>query len=821
VNSPKGLNITLISIIVGFFFICQIVPLSNFNYEKSTQGGTEDPIVYSSSEQSTISSGTRGITDPIPRDGDWYIEGWEQLTSTSYILRGNLTINSSATLVLINTTIIFDPDSGVPYGVIVEPGGTLNTTDLDNDVLTKDDYSAFRINETKLNSSSFSFHARAGSNLLMKNTFLRFGNLADDSNGGVVISSEGTEIKNCQIENAQIGLTLDGSNSSFIENVEFTNIAQTAVEVSDTNNTLLVGLNLSDGEMGVKIIDSVNILIKDSEFQSNKIGVQIINSNDIELNNIQISQSNTIGLNLINAKNIIVIDSELVKNKQGIFSAASSVSLYDSFLENNSEGSDFQNTTGFITGNFWSNNSSLKLTDGTDLMMMQIRPLPENSSNFWTDITVDGSSEFRLVVTFEFSFIRPENFSLPSEGNYTITNRIGAYTSDVITMAVTQETEVPLRNIGGKLEWFDPYNIRFETGGYFLNETFSLFEGNQFEFQLNYNSPPILKNASVEPDRGDTKTTFTFTVEYRDADGDPPLFVNLIIENLSLAMVRQDDDGLDSPSGGIIFRLEFSALDDGHNTYYFETDDGRGYLNSRTLLIPSNTLDVKPLDSDEDGEEESDYVFIFLTLCIVMLFVFVVFVIAMNYMMQKKMSKAGGVPPGTLPEEMYEDTKKELVICSECGSEIDASVDKCPHCGEVFEGEEFQCPKCDNIVPESASMCPNCGNKFMDLKEDLSDEKKVKEPKTQIVDKLYCSECGAVVDEDMTECPGCGENFEGEIEDEDSEGGIPPDKTVKRRTPPKKGKSVEDNDMTFICSVCGASVRDGDNKCPECHTEFE
>jgi RNA polymerase subunit RPABC4/transcription elongation factor Spt4 len=724
--------------------------------------------------------------------------------------------------VLINTTIIFDPDSGVPYGVIVEPGGTLNTTDLDSDALTGDDYSSFRINETKLNSSSFSFHAKAGSNIIMKNTLLRFGNLEEDSNGGVVISSEGAEIKNCLIENAQIGLTLDGSNSSIVENVEFKNIAQIAIAVSNSNRTKLVDLNLTDSEMGVKIIDSDKVLLTRCEFNNNRIGVQVINSKDVDMYNSSVLYSNNIGLNLINTEDVFISESEFSHNKQGIFSAASAGTIQNSVLENNTDGAIFQNSTMIIRGEFSTDDSVLILNGGTVLTFFEIRPLPTNTSTFWTDISVDSSSEFRVIETLQYSFIRPDNFSLPNEGNYTITDRSGNESfSSVLTIGVTLADTMPLRNVGGELRWFDPFNMYFQTGGYFLNESFSMFEGNQFEFQLDYNSPPILKNASVEPDRGDTKTTFTFTVEYRDADGDPPLFVNLIIENLSLAMVRQDDEGSDSPSGGIIFRLEFSALDDGHNTYYFETDDGRGYLNSRTLLIPSTTLDVKPLDSDEEGEEESDYVFIFLTLCIVMLFVFVVFVIAMNYMMQKKMSKAGGVPPGTLPEDMYEDTKKELVICSECGSEIDASVDKCPHCGEVFEGEEFQCPKCDNIVPESAKMCPNCGNKFMDLKEDMSDEKKVEGPKTQIVDKLYCSECGAVVDEDMTECPGCGENFEGEIEDDDSEAGMPPDRTVKRRTPPKRGQGAEDNEMTFICSVCGASVRDGDNKCPECQTEFE
>ena len=194
----------------------------------------------------------------------------------------------------------------------------------------------------------------------------------------------------------------------------------------------------------------------------------------------------------------------------------------------------------------------------------------------------------------------------------------------------------------------------------------------------------------------------------------------------------------------------------------------------------------------------------------IMIFVFVIFVIGLNYVMQKKMAKMGGVPPGTLPEEMEDMHVKESIICSECGAEIDSDATSCPKCGEVFEGEEFQCPKCEKIIPEEAGKCPHCGNKFIAFEEE---PRKVSKTKTKdkaikrTEDKIYCSECGAIVDEDMDVCPGCGELFEEDIFDVEPKG--------------KTQESEPEEDLTFICSVCGASVPESAKRCPKCKTEFE
>jgi RNA polymerase subunit RPABC4/transcription elongation factor Spt4 len=501
-------------------------------------------------------------------------------------------------------------------------------------------------------------------------------------------------------------------------------------------------------------------------------------------------------------------------------------------FQDNNEVSFFQ-SSGRIIDHIIIERSPFFLNNTSNLTLWEMDIPMHPDSQFWdifNSISVDEKSEMHVLKTVSYNFTAPVNRTFPETGSYTIFDYDG---SPIFTGRINEQANMiqlePAFKIGLVLELpnstdFDeplhlqglkvnrPYSIFYFSNGYFLNETFSLLDSFKFTFQVGFNSQPELKNDRVTPDSGDTSTNFIFFVEYFDADGDLPAYVNLVLDNITFNMAPIDDGS--TPQSGIQYRIEFFNLAAGDHTFYFESSDGRNITNSLAVLDGGFPVEGEEVRSDDDdNEDEGQFAFFVLTICFVTVFIFVIVIIGLNYMTQKKMKEAGGMEPGTLPEEFMDQPMKEKVMCSECGSEIDADVRVCPECGEEFEGEEFQCPKCQKLVPEEADVCPHCGNKFLELVEtptEESEEEKRKEEKkiddkTTVVDKLTCSECGAVVDEKMDKCPGCGEPFEGDAEDGAVE---------------DQGMSVDD-DGTFFCSVCGATVKESSSECPKCGTEFE
>ena len=83
---------------------------------------------------------------------DWVIDSWMKIANEDYVLKGNLTITATGNLTLVNSTLTFQPSGNYTYGIFIEAGGQLHTTDLDDDPDTADDYSVIK---TKSNPSSY------------------------------------------------------------------------------------------------------------------------------------------------------------------------------------------------------------------------------------------------------------------------------------------------------------------------------------------------------------------------------------------------------------------------------------------------------------------------------------------------------------------------------------------------------------------------------------------------------------------------------------------------------------------------------------------
>ncbi|UCC92921.1 MAG: right-handed parallel beta-helix repeat-containing protein [Thermoplasmata archaeon] len=89
---------------------------------------------------------------------------------------------------------------------------------------------------------------------------------------------------------------------------------------------------------------------------------------------------------------------------------------------------------------------------------------------------------------------------------------------------------------------------------------------------ISSNLPPTLRRDDMTPSKGDTGTKFTFTVEFKDPDGDTG-DVLIHIDGESFIMTPDPDDT--DTSDGITYTYE-TKLGKGDHTYYFTGSDSEG-----------------------------------------------------------------------------------------------------------------------------------------------------------------------------------------------------------------------------------------------------
>lgn len=760
---------------------------------------------------------------------DWIIDNETSVSSKTIYISGNLTISSTGFLTIQNSTIIFRSKSNTTRGLIVEPGGKLKTGfPLTDETLAEILKPCLIAAE---NNTSFFIHARANSFINIGFTDIDFGGSDNNDttkiNGinpsEILVESSESYISDTRIKNSNYGLVYNNSVNGKIERLQIENTFQNGISIYNSSNLEISEIQLTGFKTALTVKDSSNIKIIRSVLDSNDHALKIINSSRDHFDPLSSPKISEYDWAHPEPEVISLLNSSITGNKYGISSFVSTLYLSNNSIRNNLNGMIFNFSTVLARNDSLTESDSIKLENNSIIEIYDLNPLPETTSDFWNVFSIDLFSELHVFNMVMIYLKIPPDQTFPFKGNVTL---FGINNWIILSEKIKPEPfSFIVEPIGYDmghfvtyLVWKPPLRIEFYDNGSYLNETFDVLTNFSFTFELGYNSGPELKLGKVNPEKGDTKTHFVFEVQYWDFDGDQPLYVKLHFDGNSYTMERSKFEG--TPKTGMLYRMEFFNLDVGEHSFYFEADDGRNFPNSIVIFRNSTNLSIESIPSTESPEEESDFMFLFLTICFVMVFVFVIFVIAMNIIVQKKLKKSGGVLPGTLPEDMAKtEESSETIICSECGAEISADESRCPKCGEVFEGDEYQCPKCDKIVPEEAIKCPFCGNEFLFMEngEESSDGKVAgaAEKEEKLFDeKFYCSECGAVVEEGMFECPGCGEKFEDEIED--AEHGKPG--TGKKSTRRKKNAG---DDQTFICSVCGASVKESSNRCPKCKTEFE
>jgi hypothetical protein len=96
---------------------------------------------------------------------------------------------------------------------------------------------------------------------------------------------------------------------------------------------------------------------------------------------------------------------------------------------------------------------------------------------------------------------------------------------------------------------------------------------------------PSLTDGSLSPTSGDQTTLFTYNVTYTDADNNPPIFINVLINGTSYPMEKQDIMDEDY-TDGCIYEY-FTYLQPGNYNYSFECADYEFFTNTGVTSGPS------------------------------------------------------------------------------------------------------------------------------------------------------------------------------------------------------------------------------------------
>lgn len=104
-------------------------------------------------------------------------------------------------------------------------------------------------------------------------------------------------------------------------------------------------------------------------------------------------------------------------------------------------------------------------------------------------------------------------------------------------------------------------------------------------------NPPVLTNSGVVPSIGTHTMSFNFSTRYSDAGDNPPVFINVVINNTTNHMSWNNQTG-NNYTAGVVYYKVISNFTTGYYVFYFSTGDGS--LNTTTLTYHVNVTDTPP-----------------------------------------------------------------------------------------------------------------------------------------------------------------------------------------------------------------------------------
>ncbi|MBI5001635.1 MAG: hypothetical protein HZB92_08990 [Euryarchaeota archaeon] len=178
-------------------------------------------------------------------DGDWYVDGPLSYFNSVFYLTGNLTVNATGSLALINTTLRMNCSADAQYHILVN--GSMRLADFDSDPATDGDMSMVAGNDSTF---SYGFSIASGGSLEVTNSEVSGAGLWNGADG-LEARDTTVSMSHAALSDSTTGLRLISSSAS-LSNVAVSNcsvgvqLIQTDAFIRDLNVTgCAIGLGVS------------------------------------------------------------------------------------------------------------------------------------------------------------------------------------------------------------------------------------------------------------------------------------------------------------------------------------------------------------------------------------------------------------------------------------------------------------------------------------------------------------------------------------------------------------------------------------------------
>jgi len=399
-----------------------------------------------------------------------------------------------------------------------------------------------------------------------------------------------------------------------------------------------------------------------------------------------------------------------------------------------------------------------------------------NGSPVTSDFTPQGTSPYDLLVRANGIDPRDLNASVfPRSGingtlfsfNLSVPNDSGIISvelkiGNLSTVKMEDAVSMGKRTVFYRNIMLGPLPPGFYNYSFIINSTHGKFIFEDPAFHVEIVSP--ITSFMVTPLAGDEKTVFIFSVIYRNPSDEGPRSVNAAIDNTTHFEMRPTTSK-NNFSQGVNYSINSLAMDlgPGRHTYYpvIWLENDRAHIPAGNGYVTFEIAGEKEKKKSEEEWYEDKCCFIPLVFLLMLL----IFTIINNMRMKAKLKKRKRATPPDMAGMKTSGANQ----CSSCSTLVSSDDTFCPRCGETFdEPEETVCAECGNILREGDEFCTRCG---------LSFDRKIEE-QVEKEREIWKKEIEEL----------CGENA---------------------------------SDDKFICSMCGASVKGRENRCPRCNTEFE
>ena len=288
----------------------------------------------------------------------------------------------------------------------------------------------------------------------------------------------------------------------------------------------------------------------------------------------------------------------------GIYKVAQSYMIYMATFSGVLVEGGVPNTSYRKTWSIGTSKTITGLTNGQDywFAVTAINSFGDESGYSNVVSTNPGATGGALSVTPTSSDLGTLGVGAIADAYYTISNSGGGTISWTATENPDNYWKSVYPTSGTTSTELDSLRIRVDTTGLLPSTSYSGTvtvdggtAGSQnvtVSFITGSNSAPVLSWGGCDPGHGDTTTSFTFSVDYRDVDGDAPTVKDVVIDGTSYAM-----DGAGDYTAGVEFIYDKADFTQGTHTYYFYFVDQDG-ISDRYPASGTKSIDVDPAPTE-------------------------------------------------------------------------------------------------------------------------------------------------------------------------------------------------------------------------------